>query len=344
MKKVLLGMSGGVDSSVAALLLKNQGYEVIGVTMVLFDDSNIEVGCLSNNASRDAKLVCDKLGIKHHIIDLKDDFKKYVINNFIECYKKGITPNPCVECNKFLKFGALYEYAQEIGCDYIATGHYAKVEDGKLKKSKAITKDQSYFLYGIKKEILNNILFPLDNFTEKEEIRKIAEDNDLIVARKKDSQEICFIPNDDYASYLERNLDVLPDKGDFVLKDGTYLGKHKGIIHYTIGQRKGLGISYKHPLYVINIDYKNNKVVLGEEKDLYSNELVITNTNILVNKLPDKVMAKIRYRAKEASANLEILDNNDIKVIFDEPQRSITKGQSVVFYENDVCLGGGIIK
>lgn len=344
MKKVLLGMSGGVDSSVAALLLKNAGYEVIGVTMVLFDDSSIEVGCLSTNASADAKLVCDKLGIEHHVIDLKEEFKKRVINNFIDCYKNGTTPNPCVECNKYLKFGALYEYAKKIGCDYIATGHYAKVKDGKLMKSEAKEKDQSYFLYGIKKEILNNILFPLADFNNKEEIRKIALDNDLVVARKKDSQEICFIPNDNYANYLENNMDKLPSKGDFILKDGTILGKHKGIMYYTIGQRKGLGISYKHPLYVTKIDYKNNKVILGEEKDLYSNELIITNINILVDKLPNRAYAKIRYRAKEALATIEEINKDEIKVIFDEPQRSITKGQSVVFYDNDVCLGGGIIK
>lgn len=344
MKKVLLGMSGGVDSSVAALLLKNAGYEVIGVTMVLFDDSSIEGGCLSTSASNDAKLVCDKLGIEHHVIDLKDDFKNRVINNFVDCYKNGITPNPCVECNKYLKFGALYEYAKKIGCDYIATGHYAKAKDGKLMKSKAESKDQSYFLYGINKDILDHVLFPLDDFTDKEEIRKIALENDLVVARKKDSQEICFIPNDDYTDYLEKNLDKLPAKGDFILKDGTILGKHKGIFYYTIGQRKGLGISYKHPLYVIEIDYKNNKVILGEEKDLYSNELVINNINILVDKLPERAYAKIRYRAKESLATIKQISENEIKVIFDEPQRSITKGQSVVFYENDVCLGGGIIK
>lgn len=344
MKKVLLGMSGGVDSSVAALLLKNAGYEVIGVTMVLFDDSSIEGGCLSTSASNDAKLVCDKLGIEHHVIDLKDDFKNRVINNFVDCYKNGITPNPCVECNKYLKFGALYEYAKKIGCDYIATGHYAKAKDGKLMKSKAESKDQSYFLYGIKKDILDHVLFPLADFTDKEEIRKIALENDLVVARKKDSQEICFIPNDDYTDYLEKNLDKLPAKGDFILKDGTILGKHKGIFYYTIGQRKGLGISYKHPLYVIEIDYKNNKVILGEEKDLYSNELVINNINILVDKLPERAYAKIRYRAKESLATIKQISENEIKVIFDEPQRSITKGQSVVFYENDVCLGGGIIK
>ena len=221
MKRVLLGMSGGVDSSVSALLLQKMGYEVVGATMILFEDPNIEVGCLSNSAVLDAKKVCDKLNIEHHVINLKDDFKNYVINNFIDSYKKGFTPNPCVECNKYLKFGKLYEEALKLNCDYIATGHYASIRDGKLVKSKEEHKDQTYFLYGIKKEILDKIIFPLADFSSKEEIRKIAEENDLIVARKKDSQEICFIPNDDYKSYLKNN-NVKNNPGNFIL-DGEII-------------------------------------------------------------------------------------------------------------------------
>ncbi len=341
MKRVLLGMSGGVDSSVSALLLQKMGYEVVGATMILFEDPNIEVGCLSNSAVLDAKKVCAKLNIEHHVINLKDDFKNYVINNFIDSYKKGFTPNPCVECNKYLKFGKLYEEAIKLNCDYIATGHYASIRDGKLVKSKEEHKDQTYFLYGIKKEILDKIIFPLADFSSKEEIRKIAEENDLIVAHKKDSQEICFIPNDDYKSYLKNN-NVKNNPGNFIL-DGEIIGKHNGITNYTIGQRKGLGISYKEPLYVVNIDTNNNQVILGREKDLYNDKLIAKNVNILVDELPKKVLAKIRYRAIATKATLNKIDNDTYEVIFDNPVKSITKGQSVVFYNNDVCLGGGII-
>ena len=341
MKRVLLGLSGGVDSSVSALLLQKQGYEVVGATMILFEDPNSEVGCLSSNAVNDAKKVCEKLNIEHHIINLKDEFKKYVIDNFIDSYKQGLTPNPCVECNKYLKFGALYEKAKELNCDYIATGHYANIKDGKLVKSKEEHKDQTYFLYGIKKEILDKIIFPLADFSSKEEIRKIAEENDLIVARKKDSQEICFIPNDDYKSYLKNN-NVKNNPGNFIL-NGEIIGKHKGIANYTIGQRKGLGISYKEPLYVVNIDTNNNQVILGREKDLYNDKLVAKNVNILVDELPNKVTAKIRYRATAEKATLNKIDENTYEVIFDKPVKSITKGQSVVFYDDNICLGGGII-
>jgi len=243
MKKVLIGMSGGVDSSVAAFLLKEQGYEVIGATMILFDDASISEGCLSSKAANDAKKVCDKLNIKHYVFDMKDDFKKHVINNFIESYKKGFTPNPCVECNKYLKFGALFKKAKELGCDYIATGHYVKQENGKLMTSSVESKDQSYFLFGINKDVIKHILFPLEGFSNKDEIRKIAKDNELIVHDKKDSQEICFIPNDNYANFLEKNMDTKKLKGNFIDTEGNILGKHNGIINYTIGQRKGLGIS-----------------------------------------------------------------------------------------------------
>lgn len=340
-KKVLVGMSGGVDSSVSAILLKEQGYEVIGATMVLFDSVDIKDGCLSNNAVKDAKAVCEQLNIEHHVIDLRDYFKKYVIDNFINCYKEGMTPNPCVQCNKYLKFGVLYDKAKELGIDYIATGHYAKVEDGYLKKSKAQKKDQTYFLYGINKDILDRLVFPLENYNDKEEIRKIAKDHNLFVATKKDSQEICFIPNDDYKTYLKDKIN--PVSGNFIDKDGNILGKHNGIIYYTIGQRKGLGISAKTPLYVTNINKITNEITLGVKEDLYKSSLIAKNINILVDKLPEKVEAKIRYRAELAKATIKKISEDTIKVVFDEPQKSITKGQSVVFYDGDICLGGGII-
>lgn len=343
MEKVLLGMSGGVDSSVSAYLLKKQGYEVCGATMVLFGDEKIEELIKNSQSVIDAKKVCEKLNIEHHVIDLREVFKKNVIDNFINSYKKGETPNPCVQCNKFLKFGALWDKAQELGASYIATGHYAKIEDGYLKKSDS-KKDQSYFLYGINKEVLNHIIFPLENYHDKQEIRDIAEQIGLEVAKKHDSQEICFITDNDYGKFLENNLDKLPDQGSFINKDGKILGKHKGIIYYTIGQRKGLGISSNTPLYVINIDSKNNTVTLGEEKDLYSSEIIITNTNMLVQNLPGNVMAKARYRSTETPATVEVIDENNMKIIFKEPVKSITKGQSLVMYDKNICLGGGIIK
>lgn len=337
MEKVLLGMSGGVDSSTAAILLKQQGYEVVGATMVLFDNED------DTNSLTDAKKVCDSLGIKHYIIDLKEDFKKRVIDNFIECYKNGTTPNPCVECNKYLKFDALYKKALELDCTYLATGHYARIENGYLKKAKELSKDQSYFLYGIKKEVLNHLIFPLEKYTSKEEIRKIAKDYNLDIASKKDSQEICFIKDNNYVNFLTNN-NVPSKEGNFIDKNNNTLGRHQGIIHYTVGQRKGLGISYKYPLYVTSINKDNNTITLSTEEDLYSNELIITKVNLLVDTLPEDVMAKIRYRSKDAKAKVSFLANGDLKLTFDNPQKSITKGQSVVMYQDDICLGGGIIK
>ena len=353
-KKVLLGMSGGVDSSVAAILLKEQGYGVIGATMELWQDENniLESGCCSASAVEDAKKVCEELNIMHYTIDLKNEFKECVIKDFIECYKNAKTPNPCIECNKHLKFNYFYKKALELGCNYIATGHYAKIEYSEeykqyvLKKSESTHKDQSYVLYNIPKEILGNVLFPLSNFENKDQIRKIAEKYNIKTAKKPDSQEICFIPDNNYNRFLLENLEEKPMSGDIVDKKGNILGKHTGLINYTIGQRKGLGISNKTPLYVINLDKEKNAVVVGGEKDIYSNILYAENINYLLDTKMDKtieIKAKIRYSAKEAEAILIPLKENKAKIEFKEPQRAITKGQSVVFYLNDIVLGGGKI-
>lgn len=353
-KKVLLGMSGGVDSSVSALLLQKQGYEVIGCTMKLWEptDEKEETICCENQAVNDAKRVCEQLGIPHYTIDCKEEFKCKVVDCFINEYREAKTPNPCVECNQYLKFGAFYQKAKELECDYIATGHYASIQFSHkykqyvLKKAKEEKKDQTYFLYTITKEKLEHILFPLEKYTNKEEIRKIAEENKLIVSSKKDSQEICFIPDDDYQNFLEKYCNYKKTKGNIVLKDRTVLGQHEGFINYTIGQRKGLGVSYKEPLYVIKLDKEKNEVIVGTQEDLYSKELLAEKVNWMVfDKLeePIKCKAKIRYRAKEADATI-YPDGNRVKVIFEEAQRAITPGQSVVFYDEDgIVLGGGKI-
>ena len=341
MKRVLIGMSGGVDSSVAAYILKKEGYEVIGLTMSLFD-SNMESGCTAASVIDDAKKICDKLQIEHHVVDLKKEFKSHIIDNFIKSYQNAETPNPCVECNKFLKFGLMWEEAKKLNCDYIATGHYASIVDNKLCKINS-PKDQTYFLYKINKELLPHILFPLQNYTDKEEIRSMAEIIGLEVHDKKDSQDICFIETNDYAKYLEENIDILPDKGNFILKDGTIIGSHKGIIYYTIGQRKGLGISYEHPLYVININKETNEITLGKEEELYSNELEITDVNLLVDNLPTYAQGKIRYRYELTPCKIEQIENNKLIIIFDKPVKAATIGQSLVLYDNNICLGGGKI-
>lgn len=327
-------MSGGVDSSVAAYLLLKDGYEVIGATIRFFGDSSKMI--------LDAKNVCDRLGIKHVVLDFSDDFKKYVIDDFINKYQDCMTPNPCVECNRYLKFKRLYKEANDLGIKYIATGHYAKALGGKIIRSDSL-KDQTYFLYGIDKEIVPYIIFPLADYVDKEDIRDIAREIGLEVSEKKDSQDICFI-SDSYSAFLEENMSSKPIGGDFILKDGTVLGKHKGLIYYTIGQRKGLGIGYSKPLYVVGFDKLNNRVILGDEEDLYSSECLIDNINLL-SEIPSEVLIKVRYAAPLAKAKVERIDHDRLRVIFDNKIKSVTKGQSLVMYDqSNQLIGGGIIK
>lgn len=341
MKKVLLGMSGGVDSSVAAILLKEQGYEVIGVTMKLWKETD----------DTDAKKVCEYLNIKHYTFDLREEFKLRVINNFCKVYAECKTPNPCIECNRFLKFGVMYEKAKELGCEYIATGHYARVEfDNEynkyvLKKSNAGKKDQSYVLYSISQELLSKIIFPLSNFESKDEIRTIAKKHGLEVASKPDSEDICFIPDGNYKKFLEENSDIKHTLGDIVHVDGRILGKHNGLHNYTIGQRKGMGIANPVPLFVVGFNPEKNQVIVGEKDKLFSKELYLEEVNILVNEITEKtkVTAKIRYSSQEANAFIYPICDGKMKVEFEEPQRAITPGQSVVFYKGDIVLGGGKI-
>ncbi len=337
-------MSGGVDSSVSALLLKEQGYEVIGTTLELFAGSS----CCNVNTYLDAKNVCNSIGIPHFTYNYKDEFKKHVIEDFINCYSNCKTPNPCIECNKYMKFGAMWEKAKELGCNYIATGHYAKTEYSEeygrwvLKKSNAGKKDQSYVLWNIPKGLIEHVLFPLSDFEEKEQIREIAREHDLKVANKPDSEDICFIPDGNYKKFLENNSDIKPKQGNIVNSKGEVLGKHTGLYNYTIGQRKGLGISYKVPLFVLGFNSAKNQVIVGEESELYKKEIIVIDINLLlVDEINDwiDVEVKTRYSAKSAKAKI-IQEEGIIKVVFDEPQRALTPGQSAVFYIGDIVLGG----
>ena len=321
--KVLLGMSGGVDSAVSAILLQEQGYEVYGVTLKLWGQEKVE----------DAEKICTKLGIEHYNIDAKKEFKEHVIDDFICKYKINQTPNPCIECNKYLKFGYMYELAQKMGIEYLATGHYAKMEYS-----------EKYGRYVIKKA--NKVIFPLGEIESKEKIREIARNYNLEVANKPDSEDICFIPDGDYKKFLEENSDIQPKNGKIVNTKGEVLGEHQGLYRYTIGQRKGLGIAYSKPLYVIGFNTDKNELIVGIENELYKSEMLVNNLNLLlVDEIPNsiKVLVKTRYSAKEYPATIKMIEKDTIKVKFDNPVARITPGQSAVFYIEDMVLGGGKI-
>ena len=345
MDKVLLGMSGGVDSTAAAIILKEKGYEVYGATMKLWEPNNIDT-------DSDAKKVCNDIGITHYTMDFKVEFNKRVIDDFICEYSNCRTPNPCIECNKYLKFGAMYKKAEELGIEYLATGHYAITEYSEkygrvvLKKAKNLKKDQSYVLYTISKEILDKVIFPLGEFMEKEEIRGIVGKYNVELASKPDSEDICFIPDGNYRGFLEANSELRPRSGDIVNTEGKVLGRHNGLYNYTIGQRKGLGISNPKPLFVVDFDRDKNQLIVGEKDKIYRTEMFVKDINLLlIDELKDKIEVgvKIRYSAKEEKATIEMVKDNLIKVVFENPIARITPGQSAVFYIDDIVLGGGKI-
>ena len=345
MKKVLVGMSGGVDSSISAYILKERGYEVCGLTLDLLEESNL-------GAINDAKAVAEKLGIKHIVLNLSKEFKQSIVKYFISEYQNGRTPNPCVMCNKKIKFGILLDYALENGFDYVATGHYANVlydENSNrwlLKKSAAL-KDQSYFLYKLNQHQLSHVLFPLENH-QKSDVREIAKKLNLPVAEKSESQDICFIPNGKHTEFILSNLKSKLPEGNFLNKNGDVLGKHKGLINYTVGQRKGLGISAAHPLYVEKIDSKTNSIMLCGPGEGYKSEIKIKDVNFIKYDSPTdpiKAWVKIRYRATPTSCTVFPLDKKEARIVFDSPQRFPAPGQSAVFYDEDeIVIGGGIIE
>jgi len=354
-KKVVIGMSGGVDSSVAAWLLQKQGYEVVGVTMQIWQDETPEQveengGCCGLSAVDDARRVASQLEIPYYVMNFKKDFKERVIDYFMDEYLHGRTPNPCIACNRYVKWESLLKRSMEIGADYIATGHYAQVEklqSGRyaLKKSATAAKDQTYALYNLTQEQLSHTLMPVGAYT-KEQIRAFAEELGLLVAHKRDSQEICFVPDKDYARFIEENAHIRIPEGNFVWTDGTVIGKHKGITHYTVGQRKGLGLAMGRPVVVTRICPETNEVVIGEADDVFSRTLRADRLNWMAVEKPEKEMrflAKIRYNHAGAMCTVRMVGEDEVECTFDEPVRAVTPGQAVVFYDGDYVAGGGTI-
>lgn len=354
-KKAIIAMSGGVDSSVAALLTKERGFECIGATMKLFnnDDAGVprEQSCCSLEDIEDARSVAAELGIPYYVFNFTERFKEDVIDKFIYAYENGLTPNPCIDCNRYLKFDKLFQRAIELDYDYVVTGHYARIEYNEstgryiLKKAVDLSKDQSYVLYSMTQEQLKHTLFPLGEMN-KSQVRAVAEQHGFINADKRDSQDICFVQSGSYADFIEQYTGKSYPAGDFINKKGEVLGRHKGIIRYTVGQRKGLGISAPEPLYVAEVNPSSNTVTLASDSELYSDELTAGNINLITTDSIEKPMhltAKIRYRHNEEPAVVTQTDSDTITVKFDAPQRAITKGQAVVLYDGDVVVGGGVI-
>lgn len=354
-KKALVAMSGGVDSSVAAYLTKEMGYNATGITLKLFDNEDIgetkEKTCCSLDDIDDARNVCRKIGIPYYVYNFKDSFKENVIDRFISAYENGTTPNPCIDCNRYIKFEKLIRRAEELEFDKVVTGHYSIIEYDEgadrflLKKSADLSKDQSYVLYSLTQKQLSKTLLPLGNLT-KSYVREIAESLNLINAKKHDSQDICFVPDGDYAKFIEQYTGRTYPNGNFVDENGNILGEHKGIIRYTVGQRKGLGLALPCPMYVKEKNLEENKVILCENHRLFSKELYATDINLIscdrIDK-PMRVKARVRYNQPEQPATIEQTDNNTLHIIFDEPQRAISKGQAVVLYDGEYVIGGGTI-